>query len=158
MPTIPTTSSEVGPGHTRPVAPPAVLLWLGRAGLLPFLLLPVAGWGGLLPTDWVTRAFTAYSLAILCFLAGTLWGTSRDLRGTEKDRRLLYSNAFVLAAVGAVVFLPAAATIGVLLVTHLVLTAYEQSSATQGGWYLRFRWQLTLVASACHLLLIPLVV
>ena len=131
------------------------MLWLGRAGLLPFLFLPVAAFLAWLPGNWAARAFLAYSLAILCFLAGTLWGTARDLRGAHKARRLLASNAFVLVAVGAVVLLPAAAAVAVLMLVHLLLAGYEQATAPS-GWYLRMRWQLTTVAALCHLLYIPL--
>ena len=132
------------------------MLWLGRAGLIPFILLPAAAWIPLLSTTWAAQAFCAYSLAILCFLAGTLWGTAQEVRGAHKNRRLLASNAFVLIAVGAVVFLPTAGAVALLLLTHLLQAAYEQATAAS-GWYLRFRWQLTLVASVCHLALLPLV-
>ena len=52
-----------------------VMLMLGYAGLLPFYAFLLGAWQ---LRDWPAaisvQGFVIYSLAILCFLAGTLWG------------------------------------------------------------------------------------
>ena len=79
-----------------------VMLGLGYAGLLPFYGFLAGAW---LLSDWPgavsVQGFVIYSLGILCFLGGTLWG--RVQTGEEPlIARLLISNGVVLFAVAAV--------------------------------------------------------
>ena len=55
---------------------------------------------------WV-NFFVTYSLAILCFVSGTLWSRSFQLLRSEKDqiKILLISNACVLIAFFSVLYL-----------------------------------------------------
>ena len=79
-----------------------VMLGLGYAGLLPFYGFLAGAW---LLSDWPgsvsVQGFVVYSLGILCFLGGTLWGRVQSLEEPLMDR-LLISNGVVLFAVAAV--------------------------------------------------------
>jgi len=129
------------------MAPPRdVARLLGIAGLLPFALLALAGWMTL--PDWIATLLIGYALAILSFLAGSLWmGTLQaDTPGSEP---LVASNALVLAGVPALL-LPlhwAAALLALLFAVHLFC---EQRWVRRdlAGWYRRLRFLLSSVAIA----------
>jgi hypothetical protein len=80
----------------------AVMLTLGYAGLLPFYGFLAGAWS---LEDWPAavsvQGFIIYSLGILCFLAGTLWGRVQSFDAPHRAR-LLVSNGLVLFAVAAV--------------------------------------------------------
>ena len=72
---------------------------LGYAGLLPFYgFLAGSWWLRDWPAALSVQGFVIYSLGILCFLGGTLWGRVQrfDEPGTA---RLIISNGVVLFAV-----------------------------------------------------------
>jgi len=73
---------------------------LGYAGLLPFYGF-LAGFALLddYPRALSVQGFLIYSLAILSFLGGTLWGFARTLPDGEQVARLVVSNGVVLFAV-----------------------------------------------------------
>ena len=79
-----------------------VMLGLGYAGLLPFYGFLAGAW---LLSDWPgavsVQGFVIYSLGILCFLGGTLWGRVQTVE-EPLIARLLISNGVVLFAVAAV--------------------------------------------------------
>ena len=78
-----------------------VMLGLGYAGLLPFMAFWRAHGCSRLAGAVSVQGFVIYSLGILCFLGGTLWG--RVQTGEEPlIARLLISNGVVLFAVAAV--------------------------------------------------------
>jgi hypothetical protein len=123
---------------------------LGYAGLLPFLAGALGVW--LLhgyPQALAQQGFLVYSLAILCFLAGTLWGSSPQVPAADASARLLVSNGVVIFAVlGMLTAQPLVAAL-LLLVGHLAQLWYELNT-TASGWYRILRRRLTLVAAACH--------
>lgn len=62
---------------------------LGYAGLIPFLAFTLGIWFFDNYLQAVSlRGFIVYSLAILCFLAGTLWGSAMRYPGRAKLLRL----------------------------------------------------------------------
>ena len=124
---------------------------LGYAGLTPF----IAGAAGV----WVLRdyphalaqqGFLLYSLAILCFLAGTLWGSAPQVASGERVPRILISNGVVIFAVLAYLTAQPVLAALLLLLGHLTQLWYERNTLP-ADWYRRLRTRLTLVAGACHL-------
>jgi hypothetical protein len=81
----------------------ALMRTLGALGLLPFFATAL---GTMLLSDLLyalsQRAFLIYSLAILCFLAGTLWGERIADGGAGERAPVLISNGVVLFAVFAI--------------------------------------------------------
>ena len=134
---------------TQPVS--RTMLALGLAGLIPFMAAVLGVWylDGLLRA-LSQRAFLTYSVAILCFLAGTLWGETLANPGKGEGPTILISNGVVLFAVFAVLTagpLPAA---GLLLLGHLAQLWYERQRLLRARWYTRMRTGLTLAVAVCH--------
>ena len=133
----------------------ALMQLLGYAGLLPFL---AALLGTLLLHDYPAalsrQAFVIYSLAILCFLAGTLWGSAINYPQKPKLLRLLISNGIVIFAVlGILTAQQVLATI-LLMIGYMALLWYERNSSGTAGWYARLRARLTWLAVVLHMLFI----
>lgn len=125
---------------------------LGFAGVLPFLLVVLGLWfGSESQLRLFQQGFLVYSLAILCFLAGTLWGTALQRRGADKFQRLLVSNTIVVIAAGVVVFSKAAIAAGFLALGYLLTLWYERRSGSRSGWYPAMRLQLTWLVVALHI-------
>ena len=132
--------------------PPRLTQSLGYAGLLPFAGFALGLW---LLEGYVhalsMQGFLVYSLAILCFLAGTLWGSAPQHAESTRIPRLLVSNGVVIFAVLA--FLTAQPLIAALLLMlgHLAQLWYELNTPMKELWYRRLRTRLTLVAVVFHL-------
>ena len=80
--------------------PPRLAQALGYSGLLPFAGFALGVWA----LDGYIQAlsmqgFLVYSLAILCFLAGSLWGSAPQHNESIRSSRLLVSNGVVIFAV-----------------------------------------------------------
>ncbi|MEM1110806.1 MAG: DUF3429 domain-containing protein [Pseudomonadota bacterium] len=124
------------------------MIALGWSGLLPFYACAALAW-------WQPRALPfessalllAYSLAIACFLCGTLWSSARDVAEPAKSLRLLVSNGLVLLATGGVVFASTHVALAILMLVFWLVYAMEWLGAGQRGWYLRYRFQLTCMVS-----------
>lgn len=125
---------------------------LGYAGLLPFAGFALGVWtlGGYVQALSM-QGFLVYSLAILCFLAGSLWGSTPLQPEPARVPRLLVSNGVVIFAVLG--FLTAQPLIAVLLLMlgHLAQLWYELNTLVRGSWYRTLRTRLTLVAVSTHL-------
>ncbi len=126
-----------------------VAVWLGMAGLLPFLLLAVSVWS----PHWRGLALPAllgYSALILSFLGGVRWG-----RGLSADRPVEYVWAVLpsLWAWAALQAPPAAALL--LLAAGFVGQWWLDGPGDRlpaPGWFRRLRALLTAVVLACHVL------
>lgn len=126
--------------------------WLGFAGLLPFAVFSLGVWffDGYLQA-LSHRGFVVYSLTILCFLAGSLWGTAMTYDGGPKLQRLIVSNGVVVfAALGVLTAQLLIASL-LLMLGHLAVLWYERNTSRFWGWYGRLRTQLTSVAVVFHL-------
>ena len=88
------------------------------------------------------QGFTLYALAILSFLAGSLWGSANVRVGPDKTSRLLISNAVTVIGVSMLIVLSPMLAAALLALLHLFLLYYEIAHST-AGWYLRLRRQLT---------------
>lgn len=132
--------------------PPRLTQSLGYAGLLPFAGFALGLW---LLEGYVhalsMQGFLVYSLAILCFLAGSLWGSAPQHAERARIPRLLVSNGVVIFAVLA--FLTAQPLIAAMLLMlgHLAQLWYELNTLAKELWYRRLRTRLTLVAVGLHL-------
>ena len=127
-----------------------VMLRLGYAGLLPFYGFLLGIW---LLQDWPAavsvQGFVVYSLAILSFLGGTLWGRVQSL---EKPMmaRLLVSNGVVVFAVAAVLTAKAWLAAVALMCGYLALLWYERGTEVLPQWYGVMRRNLTLGVVVAH--------
>ncbi|MFO7552412.1 MAG: DUF3429 domain-containing protein [Haliea sp.] len=125
---------------------------LGFGGVLPFLLFVLGIWFLRdYPRALSQQGFVIYSLAILCFLAGSLWGTAMQRRGADKLLRLVVSNGIVIFAALSVLTAQAVIAAGLLALGYLATLWYERSSGSRSGWYASLRLQLTLLVVALHI-------
>jgi hypothetical protein len=103
--------------------------------------------------DWPAavsvQGFIIYSLGILCFLGGTLWGRVQSF-SEPVMARLLVSNGVVLFAVAAVltakIWLAAVALMG----GYLALLWYERGAESLPVWYRAMRRNLTFGVVLAH--------
>lgn len=132
---------------------------LGVLGLLPFFATAL---GCLFLDDLLLalsqRAFLVYSLAILCFLAGTLWGEVLPDPGDDERSTVLISNGMVLFGVFAT--LTAGPILAALLLAlgYMAQFWYELNRLARQRWYARLRGWLTSGAVVSHFLFIAALV
>ena len=133
-----------------------VMLGLGYAGLLPFYGFLAGAW---LLSDWPgavsVQGFVIYSLGILCFLGGTLWGRVQTVE-EPLISRLLISNGVVLFAVAAVLTAKAWLAAVALMGGYLALLWYERAGEHLPAWYGVMRRNLTLGVVLAHALFFAL--
>ena len=132
---------------------------LGIAGLTPFILgvilsildYELSGVPGV-------AIFTTYSLAILCFLAGSLWGQVLKVPVSSNNQKILIATN-VLVVIGWVAYLASEeffiTSIIVLGFTFagivfLEVKLFKNSTASQDGTYARLRFVLTNLVLAAH--------
>lgn len=135
---------------------PKVPLWLGLAGVLPFLIGMVAyASGGIWVIDQslALRSTLGYGAVILSFLGGTRWGMGLLLSNPEKrDARL--SLAVLPSLLGWVaLLLPAFPALVLLAVSFAAQGAWDVGDAVDDGapeWFAHLRTMLT--ALVCSLL------
>ena len=130
----------------------AVMVVLGYTGLVPFFGFCMGAWW---LTDWPAalsrQGFIIYSLGILSFLGGTLWGRVQGLESAN-IARLLVSNGVVLFAVVAVLTAQAWLASVALMAGYLALLWYERESEVLPEWYATMRLRLTAGVVLAHLL------
>ena len=130
---------------------------LGYAGLIPFYAFLI---GAALLEDYPRalsiQGFVIYSLAILSFLSGALWGHTRLPSDREQTIDLVISNGIVIFVVASV--LTAQVVLAVLLLTlgYLALLWYERRTQPIRNWYSAMRARLTLGVVFAHLLYVGL--
>ena len=131
----------------------AVTRSLGFAGLLPFYgFVAGAFWFEDYPQALSVQGFVLYSLAILCFLSGALWGQARASEPAGQIWRLVVSNGVVIFAVASLLTAQVFLASVLLMLGYLALLWYERSVDEQRGWYAVMRLQLTLGVVFAHLL------
>jgi hypothetical protein len=131
---------------------PVTITWLGRAGLLPFLVLLAALYLDTAHQELWVRSLATYTLAIICFLVGAWWGLALIRRSPAA---LLMSNTVVLVAFFGYVVLASVHffLLGAFLFLAIVLIERRHTLCLrQPRYYARMRLQLSLVASASLLL------
>ena len=138
---------------------------LGYAGLLPFLGAVWAAYAELSFGAWsASHLFLSYSVIILSFLAGALWGKAKELEESNVNRFLLISsNVFALTAWLAVLlgkdYLSAGLAVSMTGFILVYLVEHKTRGLLQGmdSAYLKFRLTLTSVVCLAHLVVIVLI-
>jgi len=127
-----------------------VMLGLGYAGLLPFYGFLAGAW---FLDDWPgavsVQGFVIYSLGILCFLGGTIWGRVQS-EHEPVVARLLISNGLVLFGVAAVLTAKAWLAAIALMLGYLALLWFERGAEILPDWYATMRRNLTLGVVLAH--------
>ena len=126
---------------------------LGILGLVPFFAAAL----GVMFLDELLhavsqRAFLVYSLAILCFLAGTLWGEVLGSRSAGAAASVLVSNGVVLFAVLATLTAQPLVAALLLMLGHIAQFWYEANLSWRERWYTRMRGWLSGGAVIAHLM------
>ncbi|GAB5414155.1 MAG: hypothetical protein Cons2KO_17580 [Congregibacter sp.] len=128
---------------------------LGIAGLMPFLGTAL---GVMFLDDLMLavsqRAFLLYSCAILCFLAGTLWGETLSVDLPGQRATIMVSNGVVLFAVFAMLTAQPTLAALLLMLGHLALLWFELQSLGREKWYRRMRGWLSSIAALSHLMFV----
>lgn len=130
-----------------------VPIFLGIAGAVPFVL-SILGFVYTqdYPKALSQHAFMIYSLAILCFLAGTTWGMVLNRPEAERVWPLLVSNGVVLFAVAAMLTAnPFWATV-LLGLAYFVFYLYERFVLQYTAPYQTMRRWLTVLVVLLHAL------
>lgn len=125
---------------------------LGYAGLLPFILLPVAAliWPIIAPAQ-ALLLFQFYSCLILGFMAGVTWPVLYQAK--QPAARALGAVTFPVLAIIGIALLPAYALL-IMAALFCALRIYEYLTATNTEYnqaYRSLRNQLTMVVVLCHL-------
>jgi len=130
---------------------------LGFAGLTPFYL-SLAGVALLedYPRALSVQGFVIYSLAILCFLSGALWGHARSLPDRDQIGHLVISDGIVIFAVASVLTAQVVLAVLLLMLGYLALLWFERRTEETKNWYSAMRAQLTLGVVLAHLLYVGL--
>ena len=140
----------------RQVPPSA--LWLGLAGLIPFL------WGAALsvlepavdPAGLIgfvmdgSRLLAGYGTVILAFMSGVLWGFAT--RAEPQDRRWAYGLSVLPALWAAFNFGPYETQLTRLAIGFVALLGLDWFYMHRGlgpDWWLRLRITLTVVVVLC---------
>lgn len=125
---------------------------LGILGVVPFVL---ASLGSLFFDDLLLplsqRGFLVYSLAILCFLAGTLWGEALPALKSGQRATILISNGVVLFAVFATLAGQLLLTALLLMLGYMALFWFERNLLERERWYTRLRGWLTSAVVVSHM-------
>lgn len=131
---------------------PAVPLWLGLGGLLPFIALSLALLIGQ-PLPWIgepARALLGYGAVILSFLGGVRWGFAlRMVDPTLQARAMIVSVVPSLVGWGLLLLPP---VIGLVLMPlcFVAVAVADRRLLVLGApaWYQRLRWLLTIVVAS----------
>jgi len=131
---------------------PYSVVILGAAGLLPFLLLPLAVVMNLLPLPEGARYFTQYSAVLLSFFGGIYWWDALS----KKDFGPQVYIAMLPTIIGwlCLVFAGSSMILSVLSVTYLAVLMYDKQSLSLDKEaivsYISLRMILTTVVVLCH--------
>lgn len=131
---------------------PSVAIWLGRAGLLPFIGLSLATYLDPERAALWRNVLATYALAINCFLVGAWWGIALIRRYWVL---LALSNVIVLIAFFGHVILPVEKFLtlcALLFPCTLITERLHPMFKPQPSYYAQLRLQLTVVATAALLL------
>jgi hypothetical protein len=125
---------------------------LGYLGLIPFYAALLAF--SLLedyPRSLAIQGFLIYSLAILSFLGGALWGFARTLPQDAQALRLIVSNGIVIFAVSCLLTGQTTVASASLMLGYLALLWYERRVDSTDGWYPVMRFRLTVGVVVAHI-------
>lgn len=136
---------------------PSVMAYLGYAGLLPFVFIPLAYSFGWASQAWLLNVLSVYSFGIYSFMCGTWWQVDRDDVPSMGQNKvgLLLSNCMFLA--GFFIFVMASdnwfISAALLFLGLLFLECYTHLVGRSSAVYKRMRLVLTSVASTSLVLM-----
>ena len=132
---------------------------LGIVGLTPFIIgimlsmlqYEISGISGVV-------IFTTYSLAILCFLSGSLWGQVLKVPFSSNNQKILIATNLLVvigwaASLASARFLvPGRIVLGLTFagIAFLEVKLFKHSAVRQDGAYARLRFVLTNLVLAAH--------
>ena len=131
---------------------PYSVVILGAAGLLPFMLLPLAVVMNLLPLPEGALYFTQYSAVLLSFFGGIYWWDALSKRDFGPQVYI----AMLPTIIGwfCLVFAGSSMILSVLSVTYLAVLMYDKQSLSLDKEaivsYISLRMILTTVVVLCH--------
>ena len=139
---------------------PSAPLWLGLAGVLPFVWGALSAWNGELArpvADWLGTGFIGRSLqltygaVILSFMSGVLWGFA--CKAVKPKAALLFSLSTLPALWAAFLLASAAPMQPILLIGGFAalfgLDIMFFRSRLTPDWWLKLRALLTALVLAC---------
>lgn len=139
---------------------PKAPLWLGTAGLFPFVALASAIWA--LPEAYspiLLSLLTSYGAVVLSFVGALHWGFAMlHPAMSEQDRTVFMTWSVVPALVGWIcmwMWVPAKTAMLLLIASFAIQYAADRQFAqrfTLPSWYLRLRGGLTAIVVLCLLL------
>jgi hypothetical protein len=133
---------------------------LAMAGTIPFIagaLLPLLGYGSLPYLGPLDELVASYGLAIVCFLAGTHWGSYLSGSSAGSLNLFVISNAIFLAVWFAYVGAGAKLAIGVQILAFLSLLFIDlrlRAGDVISAAYMRVRTVATLIAVGALLMVV----
>ncbi len=128
------------------------MAFLGIAGLIPFLFLPLAYLWGLVSRFEVTAYFADYSAIILSFLGGIHWW---DALTRSQDRSQLYIAMLPsIIAWLSITLLSGKLMLLVLAIAFLLMLTYDLHKLKADVAYRQLRSMLTGIVVGCHLIML----
>lgn len=140
-----------------PTKVPAIPLWLGAAGLIPFIVLAGAIW--VVPEDYQSLAYSwlrSYAAVILSFVGAIHWGVAmaqQDIGERDRDLMLMWSVIPALVGWGGMLLSlrPGLLIVAAMFIAHYSMDKQLATRVTMPEWYLALRRGLTFVVVACLL-------
>ena len=133
---------------------PRPALWLGLAGLIPFVGLALICWlPGNLEDDhiqWAAPLLTGYGVVILSFMGGCRWGMAAAGLGEGANVNALAISVLPALYAWVVALLPDMQAQALLAIGLLGLLAADLRLTKTGGapsWWPSLRWPLSLGAA-----------
>jgi positive regulator of sigma E activity len=123
---------------------------LGYSGLIPFIILSIAGWLQIPFDQDVSRILVTYAAIIFSFMGAVHWGIAISSK-QDGSKYLIVSVLPALMAWPALL-VPQIYALLLLLFGFIALYAYDRSAEKDQqlpGWYLPMRKQLTIVVVIC---------
>jgi hypothetical protein len=141
---------------------------LGYLGLIPFVLPSIMVWNLSVntPAEFLFLIFCVYSLLVCSFLTGTIWAFNINLNRSPLDSILLFLmpliSSFMLMAlfnqalalsmvnVNAIEGIVSIVLVSSLLLSYVILYAYEIKLFEHKYYYKKMRLWLTLAVISAH--------
>lgn len=129
--------------------------YLGYAGLIPFVSIPVLVTVGLVDAYLGYLHFVQYSAIILSFFGGIHWLDA--LQNRRQNHQLFVAMLPSITAWLALIFLDGTMLLSVLSLAHIAILIYDKYVLALEKdiliGYTKLRMQLTTVLVLCHLLM-----
>ena len=131
---------------------PYSVVFLGLAGLIPFLAMPVAYQLNLMPISQSATYFVQYSAVLLSFFGGVHWWAAISQQRYDKQMYI----AMLPTIIGwlCLVFSSDVKVLGILSLSYVAILVYDKFSLSlpksEIVSYISLRMALTTVVVLCH--------